>query len=179
MITRSVFQLCRATWMGPWSNSCSLLPVCCLSQVWVCWFQRALFLRAGCMRCMWLCTGRTAWGGCVLRVSISFPLCVLPCCHYFLFISSDVWLFLLPFCFSLSVLLCLSPGQYLFRPVLYGCVGSLSQCDMGLGCTAWDESLLFIVYPCTPSLGDSFSWGQLMLQNSDIHARNTIPKQQS
>lgn len=67
----------------------SMLCVCCrLMQVWVCWSQRAPFLKVGFTKCMWLCTERTAWGklllcsiklvpNLILYVFLYFSLCVL------------------------------------------------------------------------------------------------------
>lgn len=61
----------------------SVSPVIPL-QAWVCWFQRELFLRAVCMRCMWLYTGRTAWGNFVPSacVCLWFPYSLItPVCR--------------------------------------------------------------------------------------------------
>lgn len=68
----------------------SCLSLSSLLQAWACWFQRVLFLRAECMRCMWRCTGRTAWGKICLFLSLRcfslclfFLLCVVPRCPCF------------------------------------------------------------------------------------------------
>lgn len=158
-----------------------LPPLSSLLQAWVCWFQRVLFLRVGCMRCMWLCTGRTTWSKfCLSYVlfflfyffSVAFFFSVLfPVVTIFLFISASVCFFFFLFlCFSLFFL---GSG---FSDLFVLLRGRLSQCDKGLKCTASDESLLFIVYLCLLSFGDSFSRGKLLPQISSISARIKIPK---
>lgn len=129
-----------------------LLPLSSL-QVWVCWFQRGLFLMVGCMRCMWLCTGRTAWGKFSLSISLSLLLCgcflflsFVPCCptFFFLFISespsvscsSSLFYFV---CSSLFFFSWIATS----KNCLYSFMWSLSQYDMGLRCTERDEYSYF------------------------------------
>lgn len=100
-----------------------------------------------------------------------FSLCVVPRWPHsslHLFISLYV-LFVCVFFF-----VCTSLSAAASQTCFYGCVGRLTQCDTGLGCTARDESLLFIVYLCTPSFGDSFTRGQLFPLIPYISARIKI-----
>lgn len=148
-------------WQVHWqiwpSTSASFpLPSLSLLQVWVCWFPPAPSPRAGCMRCMWRYTGRTAWG--------NFPTSL--CCFHVGTIFLCIPFF---FCFPGSSL------SHLFELLWRGGFVALWQ-GLGMLC---HESLLFIVDRSSLSFGESPSRGHLLLQVSYVSATFWSPWLQS
>lgn len=143
------------------------LALSSLLQAWACWFQRALFLRAGCTRCMWRCTGRTAWG----KICLCLPLS-----------SFSLWLFSLSVLFPvvpvflLASLRVLHVSLFFFaRTFSFSGFSDPRVWLRGEAFTVWHRLRMhskewvisfYFQCLCTPSAGDSFSRGQLIPQSS-------------